>query len=74
MDEGIESGLKQVLDYEWTNINQALDSMRVMFDLVRLVDAEECREITIDGDGVLHFGRECYAVWNADHRCQTSAI
>ena len=65
----MESGLKQVLDYEWTNINQALDSMRVMFDLVRLVDAEECREITIDGDGVLHFGRECYAVWNADHRC-----
>lgn len=65
----MDSGLKQVLDYDWKNINQSLDSMRVMFDLVRLVDAEECREINIDDKGELRFGKECYAVWNADHRC-----
>ncbi len=65
----MESGLKQVLDYTWKDVNSSLDTMRTMFDLVRLVDAEECREVFVSKDGMIEFGRECYAVWNADHRC-----
>jgi diguanylate cyclase (GGDEF)-like protein len=59
----------QVKKYSYKEINASMDSMRVMFDIVRLVDAEECREVNISADGELCFGRECYAVWNADHRC-----
>lgn len=65
----METTIKQVLDYTWKNVNPALDTMRSMFDLVRLVDAEECREIMVKEDGTLQFGKACYAVWNADHRC-----
>lgn len=65
----METSLKQVLDYTWKNVNPSLDTMRTMFDLVRLVDAEECREIQVNEQGMLQFGGACYAVWNADHRC-----
>ncbi|MCR5754047.1 MAG: GGDEF domain-containing phosphodiesterase [Acetatifactor sp.] len=61
--------MKQTLEYTWKDVNAALDSMRVMFDYVRLVDAEECREVAVDNEGFLQYGRECYALWNADHRC-----
>ena len=65
----MENNIKQVMDYTWETINPALENMSVLFDLARLVDAEECREIHIDKDGLLSFGKECFAVWNADHRC-----
>ena len=61
--------IKQILDYSWKNVNAALDNMRNMFDLVRLVDANECREVFIDEEGRLGFGKECYAVWDSAHRC-----
>ena len=67
--ELMQSNTRQVLDYNWSEVNSSMDSMRVMFDLVRLVDAEECREIKVDNEGKLLFGNECYAVWGADHRC-----
>ena len=60
---------EQVKTYSYKEINIAMDSMRVMFDIVRLVDAEECREVSVSAEGDLYFGKECYAVWNADHRC-----
>ena len=65
----MELAVKQVLEYTWKTINPALDTMRAMFDLVRLVDAEECREISVSEEGKLQFGKACYAVWDADHRC-----
>lgn len=60
---------RSYFEYTWKSINSYLDTMRGMFDIVRLVDAEECREIEVDEQGQLRFGRACYAVWNADHRC-----
>ena len=63
-----DKNIKQVLEYSWRDVNSSMDGMRSMFDLVRLVDAEECREIFVD-KGRLSFGNECFAVWGADHRC-----
>ncbi len=60
---------KQVLEYTWKTVNPALDTMKNMFDLARLVDSEECREISVLENGKLEFGKACYAVWNADYRC-----
>ncbi|MBE5860588.1 MAG: bifunctional diguanylate cyclase/phosphodiesterase [Butyrivibrio sp.] len=64
-----EEKTSQVLKYTYKDINAAMDSIRVMFDMVRLVDVEECREVSITLDGELNFGRECYAIWASDHRC-----
>ncbi len=60
---------KQLLEYTWENVNPALEAMRGMFDIVRLVDSEECRELHVTEDGKLRFGNECYAVWQVEHRC-----
>ncbi len=59
----------QTIKYSYTTVNSSMDSMRGMFDIVRLVDAQECREISVNEKGQLNFGKECFAVWNADHRC-----
>ena len=59
----------QVLEYTWKTVNPALYTMKKMFDLARLVDSEECREIAVLENGTLQFGKACYAVWNADYRC-----
>ena len=61
--------IKKELNYTWKDVNSSLDTMRGMFDLVRLVDAEECREISVTEDGRLQFGCECYSVWQVEHRC-----
>ncbi len=59
----------QVIKYSYKDVKVSMDSMRIMFDIVRLVDAQECREVDISDEGNLVFGKECYAVWKADHRC-----
>ncbi len=59
----------QILKLSYKDVNSYIESMKIMFDVVRLVDAEECREISISQDGNICFGSECYAVWKADHRC-----
>ncbi|MCR5748099.1 MAG: bifunctional diguanylate cyclase/phosphodiesterase [Lachnospiraceae bacterium] len=63
------TSLKQGLEYTWKNVNTSLNTMRGMFDIVRLVDAEECREIFVTEEGKLQFGDDCYSVWSSDHRC-----
>ncbi len=59
----------QVLKISYKDVNSSMDSMRMMFDIVRLVDSEECREISVSNDGNISFGHKCYSVWKADHRC-----
>lgn len=55
--------------YSHHEINQVLDSLRRDYDMVRLVDGEECREITLGGDGSFRYGEECYHLWGATQRC-----
>ncbi|WP_029321943.1 GGDEF domain-containing phosphodiesterase [Butyrivibrio sp. AE3004] len=59
----------QTIKYTYSNVNSTMDSMRKMFDIVRLVDAQECREVSVTENGELLFGKDCYAVWDSDHRC-----
>ncbi len=46
-----------------------MDSMKMLFDIVRLVDTAECREVSVSPEGDIRYGTHCYAVWKADHRC-----
>ena len=36
--------------------------------LARLVDPEECRELSVSG-GACAYGQPCHAVWGSEHRC-----
>ncbi len=59
----------KVEEYTYDELLKMMDYMKRMYDTVRLVDPVECREITIDVSGSMHYTRECYAVWSAASRC-----
>lgn len=50
-------------------IQEQMASLRKQYSLVRLVDPEECRELTVGDDGTLHFGKSCFGIWNGNARC-----
>ena len=43
----MEETKNQTIKYSYADVNSKMDSMRGMFDIVRLVDAQECREIAM---------------------------
>ncbi|MCR5108485.1 MAG: bifunctional diguanylate cyclase/phosphodiesterase [Lachnospiraceae bacterium] len=60
----------KIKEYNWKDVNPLIVGMESLFDLVRLVDPQECREISVNNDnGMISYGNKCYSVWNADHRC-----
>ena len=54
-------------EYNIKEMQQFLDMTRGLYDIVRLVDPLECREISIDG-GKVTFLEGCYNVWASDQR------
>ncbi len=58
-----------VEEYTYHELKQMMDYMKRMYDTVRLVDPVECREITVDTSGEIHYEKECYSAWNAASRC-----
>ncbi|MBE5843506.1 MAG: bifunctional diguanylate cyclase/phosphodiesterase [Butyrivibrio sp.] len=59
----------KVEEYTYEELLKMMDYMKRMYDTVRLVDPVECREISIDAIGCLHYTKECYSVWSAVSRC-----
>ncbi|WP_026657459.1 bifunctional diguanylate cyclase/phosphodiesterase [Butyrivibrio sp. AC2005] len=58
-----------VEEYTYQELKHMLDYMKRMYDTVRIVDPVECREISVDTSGELHYEKECHAAWNAAARC-----
>lgn len=56
-------------EYSVMEINGLMDSLRRSYDIVQLVDVEECRVLEVKDDGSIHYGRECFRVWNRNMRC-----
>ncbi|WP_408069983.1 EAL domain-containing protein [Butyrivibrio sp. JL13D10] len=56
-------------EYTYQELKHMMDYMKRMYDTVRIVDPVECREISVDTSGELHYERECHAAWNAASRC-----
>ena len=40
------------------------------YDVVRLVDPEECHAFTIEDDNSYAYGPSCYSVWRSTNRCR----
>ena len=55
--------------YSYKEIQELIRQMLSIYDLVRLVDANECRELTFTPDGNIIPADSCYSVWDADQRC-----
>lgn len=60
---------KHIMEYSVLEINAVLESLRDTYDLVQLVDVEECRVLEIQPDGSIRYGRECFRIWNRSMRC-----
>lgn len=58
-----------ITTYTPSQILKFMASMQEMYTIVRLVDPEECRELSLDPDGATHFGDKCYKAWDAHARC-----
>lgn len=59
----------KVKTYTPSEIISFMDSVKNIYSIVRLVDPEECRVLTIEEDGTIHFGEQCFAAWHASQRC-----
>ncbi|MCR5451717.1 MAG: EAL domain-containing protein, partial [Lachnospiraceae bacterium] len=57
-------------EYNLKEMESFLAMSRGLYDIVRLVDPMECREITIE-DGHLKFLDGCFNVWDSGKRCKT---
>ena len=55
----------RVEEYTYQELKHMMDYMKRMYDTVRLVDPVECRVITVDTSGELHYEKECFAAWNS---------
>ncbi len=59
----------QIREYTVPELQREMESLRKSFQIVRLVDAEECRTLDI-GDGQhVQYREECHDVWNSRERC-----
>ncbi|MCR5203062.1 MAG: EAL domain-containing protein [Lachnospiraceae bacterium] len=56
--------------YNYDELVQLMEKMRSIYDLVRIVDPEECREISISTEGELSVGNLCYSTWDTAQRCK----
>lgn len=56
-------------EYTLSEMEQFLKMSKGLYDIVRLVDPVECREITID-EGNIRFLEGCYNVWESEGRCR----
>ena len=59
----------KVEEYTYQELKHMMDYMKRMYDTVRLVDPVECRVISVDTTGELHYEKECYNAWTAAARC-----
>ena len=56
-------------EYNIKEMHQFLKMTGGLYDIVRLIEPKECREIKVD-DGQLQFQDGCYNVWESEQRCK----
>ena len=61
--------ISQNREYSIPELMQEMESLRKFYQLVRLVDAEECRTINLGPDQRMTYGEECHDIWNTRERC-----
>lgn len=65
--------LEQYLDvakpHSIGEMRKILDRLREAFEIVRIVDSDECRVLHLTEDNRIRYGEACYDVWGTNIRC-----
>ncbi len=56
--------------YHFHELLQLMQQMSYLYDVVRTVDPEECRELIIHESGQVKKGQECFRAWDRNKRCE----
>ena len=59
-----------VTHYTPAKLNEFINSLRGLYDVVRVVDPYECRELLIGDNNAFSFGKSCFSVWGYVNRCE----
>ena len=59
-----------VTHYTPAKLNEFIKELRDLYDVVRVVDPYECRELLIEDGGSVDFGKSCFSVWGYVNRCE----
>ena len=60
---------RQMNTYSVMEINGILEALKKQYDLVQLVDVEECRILEVQPGGQIHYGANCFQMWDRHIRC-----
>lgn len=60
----------KVKEYTVPELSEYIESLRSLYDIVRLVAPESCRVIELDHD-CYAFGKKCFGCWERSERCRT---
>ena len=55
--------------YEHKELSEVIEGLSAVYDKVRLVEPEECREVILRPDGTLEEGAPCFDAWESGQRC-----
>lgn len=55
--------------YQHKELLEVIEGLSAVYDKVRLVEPEECREVLLKEDGTLEEGAPCFNAWSQNQRC-----
>lgn len=67
MTEDISANSQYI--YSGQKIKAVLDDLNRKYQIVRLVDPDECRTLIFNSEGDLEYGNSCFSVWGTRSRC-----
>lgn len=53
-----------------SKVQEMLQAMSPLYDIVRLVNPDECFELSITKNGKLNYQKNCFSVWGRSSRCK----
>ena len=59
-----------ILQFKENEVEKEVARLAKEYDIVRLVDPEECHAFTIGEDDSYEYGPSCYSVWRSTNRCR----
>lgn len=59
-----------ILQFKENEVEKEVARLTKAYDIVRLVDPEECHAFTIGEDNSYVYGPSCYSVWRSTNRCR----
>ena len=65
-----EGGLRMTLQFSEKEVKGEIARLSEEYDIVRLVDPEECHSFAIGADCSYEYGPSCYSVWRSTNRCR----